>query len=273
MPRASHPALRRLGSLVASSSLAPTLMLGGAAIGGSALAKTAADPSGCSLGPNGAVKHVVYVQFDNPHFRRDTPNVPSDLEQMPNLLNFMKDNGPLLTNDHTILISHTAGGILSSLTGVYPDRHGQVVSNSNVRFNGSGFQFPSSFGYWTDPVVANAPTVPNMITPDGKNAPAPWVPYTPAGCDFGAVATANTVLENTGTSASGDMTKVFGTGSPQWNEAEAARLLPNTPANAKAKAQPQADFRGYAIPCALGSATCATGQADILPDEPGGYAG
>ena len=30
-----------------------------------------------------------------------------------------------------------------------------------------------------------------------KNAPAPWVPYTRAGCDFGATALANVVLENT----------------------------------------------------------------------------
>src|SRR5947209_8620493 len=148
--------------------------------------------AGCQLG-NG-IKHVIYVQFDNTHFRRDNPNVPSDLEQMPNLLNFMKSNGTLLTNDHTVLISHTAGGILSSLTGVYPDRHGQIVSNSNVRFNGNGFSFPSSFGYWTDPITAGGP--PNMVTDTGANAPAPWVPYTSAGCDFGAVATANTVLEN-----------------------------------------------------------------------------
>src|SRR5258706_15450436 len=160
--------------------------------------------STCQLNsPSGEIQHVIYIQFDNTHFRRDNASVPSDLEQMPHLLNFMTSNGTLLTNDHTVLISHTAGGILSSLTGVYPDRHGQIVSNSNVRFNGTGFQFPSSFGYWTDPVVANAPTVPNMVTADGKNAPAPWVPYTRAGCDFGAVATANTVLENTGTSASG----------------------------------------------------------------------
>jgi len=41
----------------------------------------------CNLG-NG-IKHVVYIQFDNVHFRRDNPNVPSDLEQMPNLLNFL----------------------------------------------------------------------------------------------------------------------------------------------------------------------------------------
>ena len=42
----------------------------------------------CSLG-NG-IKHIVYIQFDNVHFRRDNPNVPSDLEQMPNLLKFLE---------------------------------------------------------------------------------------------------------------------------------------------------------------------------------------
>ena len=131
----------------------------------------------------GEIEHVIYIQFDNTHFRRDNPRVPSDLEQMPHLLTFMTDNGTLLTNDHTILISHTAGGILSSLTGVYPDRHGQTVSNSYVRTSSTGgFSFPSSFGYWTDVVAAtNTPTVPNMITPGGDNAPAPWVPYTRAG--------------------------------------------------------------------------------------------
>ena len=38
----------------------------------------------------GQIKHVIYVQFDNTHFTRDNPNVPSDLEQMPNLLNFLE---------------------------------------------------------------------------------------------------------------------------------------------------------------------------------------
>jgi hypothetical protein len=234
-------------------------------------ASTTANAAGCALqSARGNIKHVIYVQFDNTHFTRDNPNVPSDLQQMPHLLDFINGNGSLLTNDHTVLISHTAGGILSSLTGVYPDRHGQVVSNSNVRFNGAGFQFPSSFGYWTDPVVANAPTVPNMITPDGKNAPAPWVPYTRAGCDFGAVATANTVLENTGTGASGDITKVFGTGSPEYTQAAASNAAPFGSA---ARAKAQTDFVGFAIHCAQGSAACASGQADTLPDEPGGYGG
>ena len=45
--------------------------------------------------PSGKIKHVVYVEFDNVHFTRDNPNVPSDLEQMPNLLNFIKQNGTL----------------------------------------------------------------------------------------------------------------------------------------------------------------------------------
>jgi hypothetical protein len=231
---------------------------------------------GCYLkSPRGDVQHVIYIQFDNTHFRRDNPNVPSDLEQMPSLLNFIRDNGTLLTNDHTVLISHTAGGILSSLTGVYPDRHGQTVSNSYVRTSNTGtFSFPSSFGYWTDSVSATGtPTVPNMVTPEGLNAPAPWPVYTRAGCDVGAIATANVVLENTGTSATGDITKVFGQGSPQWNEAEAARLLPNTPANAAAKMKPQTDFVGFAIHCAKGSPICADGQPDLLLQEPGGYDG
>ncbi len=48
--------------------------------------------SGCSL-DGGAIKHVIYMQFDNVHYTRDNPNVPSDLEQMPSLLNFITGNG------------------------------------------------------------------------------------------------------------------------------------------------------------------------------------
>ncbi len=99
----------------------------------------AAAAGSCQLGTKaGQVKHVIYLQFDNTHYNRDNPNVASDLEQMPNLLNFLKGNGTLLTNDHTILISHTAGGILSSLTGLYPDRNGQTVSNSYDYFRADG---------------------------------------------------------------------------------------------------------------------------------------
>ena len=239
-------------------------------------------PTKCDL--KHGVKHVVYLIFDNVHFLRDNPNVPSDLEQMPHLLNFIRGNGTLLTNDHTVLISHTANGILTSLTGVYSDRHGQAVSNSYRYFknDGSGLTNSStSFKYWTDltddvntpPTDANF----NMVNGDSgspKNTPAPWVPYTRAGCDWGATALANVVLENTGTGPAGDMTKVFGSGSPEWNEAVASNAAPSGTA---ARNLAQTDFIGLAVHCAQNKKSICEGnpnaKADSLPDEPGGYSG
>jgi hypothetical protein len=51
--------------------------------------------------------------------------------------------------------------------------------------------------------------------------------------------------------------------------------LPNTTANAKARAVPAADFEGIAIHCTKGSPLCAKSHAvaDVLTDEPGGYNG
>src|SRR5437667_2559503 len=230
-----------------------------------ALAATTATNS-CQLkSPKGAIQHVIYVQFDNTHFRRDNPDIPSDLEQMPHLLNFIQDNGVLMSNDHTVLISHTATGILTSLTGVYPDRMGQPVSNSFRYFKTDGTTRTGvSFAYWTaplfDPAGSTTDTTPEMINENGKIAPAPWVPFTRAGCDFGAVATANTILENTAI----DIPTVFGAGSP-----EAQEVVSNP-------GQAFADFVGIGIHCAQGSATCSAannGKADLLPDDPGGYAG
>jgi hypothetical protein len=228
----------------------------------------ASGPTACNLGAGGAIKHLIYVQFDNTHLARDpvrdgTTNVPSDLEQMPHLLSFIRSNGTMMANDHTVLISHTAGGILSSLTGMYPDRIGQIVTNSYVRTSTSGaFTFPSSFQYWTNQVSsAGTPTVPNLVQPDGSQVPAPWVSYTRAGCNFGAIAAADMELENTGTGATGDITNVFGTNSPQWNEAKAN------------SAKAATDFEGVAVHCAQGSSVCATGEADVLANEPGGYSG
>jgi hypothetical protein len=228
---------------------------------------TARADSSCSLhSAKGDIHHVIYVQFDNTHFLRDNPNVPSDLEQMPHLLNFIKSNGTLLTNDHTALISHTATGILSSLTGVYPDRMGQPVSNSFRYFNPDGTTNPGvAFAYWTSPLfdpstTTPTDTTPEMINENGKIAPAPWVPYTRAGCDVGSVATANTVLENTAV----DIPTVFGAGSP-----EAAEVSANP-------GQAFADFVGIGVHCAQGSSVCAQsahGRPDLLPDEPAGYSG
>jgi hypothetical protein len=72
----------------------------------------------CHLGNN--IQRVVHLTFDNVHLRRDNPNVPSDLEQMPNLLNFLKNNGVVSGNHHTPLISHTAHDIVTALTGLCP---------------------------------------------------------------------------------------------------------------------------------------------------------
>ena len=99
-------------------------------------AAAAPPSSACQLG-NG-VKHVVSLVFDNVHFFRDNPNVPSDLEQMPHLLNFLKSNGTVLSNVHTPLIAHTADDSLTIYTGLYGDRHGQPVSNSYKTYNPDG---------------------------------------------------------------------------------------------------------------------------------------
>src|ERR1700693_4592463 len=103
------------------------------------------------------VKHVVQLTFDNVHFFRDNPNVPSDLQLMPNLLNFFEDNGTFLSNNHTPLIAHTADDILPPNTGLYGDRQGMPISNSYQAYNGTPGSFTttdpaSSFAYWTDPV-------------------------------------------------------------------------------------------------------------------------
>jgi hypothetical protein len=223
---------------------------------------------GCRLNSaNGDIQHVIYIQFDNVHFTRDNPSVPSDLEQMPHLLNFFENNGTLLTNHHTPLISHTADDIITSLTGVYGERHGQPVSNSFNYFNpnspdGLGSTFTTSFTYWTDVVDPSTPSADHtfsLLTPAGKNAPAPWVPFTRAGCNVGAVSIANMELENTGN----DITTVFGTGSPEAIEA------------ATNSGQANRDLIGIAIHCAAGDAVCAAGHSspDVLTDEPGGYTG
>jgi hypothetical protein len=219
------------------------------------------------------IKHVVYLQFDNVHFRRDNPNIPSDLEQMPNLLNLLEGQGTLLNNHHTPLIAHTSVDILTSLTGVYGEKMGMPIGNTIVYYNPDGStSFKSSFTYWTDPLepaTATTAAIPEMLDQRGKNHPAPWVPFTRAGCDFGAFSIANMELENT----SSDIDQVFGPTSPEHNQVAAANALPNTPANAKARAKPAADFEGIAIHCAQNSPLCVNGKPDVLADEPGGYVG
>ena len=372
--------MRRRGRLGALTALAAVVVVAAAFTSAAqgTHAKKGPHPSAagsCQLGGKGKIKHVIYLQFDNVHFLRDNPNVPSDMEQMPHLYKFLKDNGTFDKNDHTILISHTGGGILSSLTGLYPDRHGQAVSNSYNFFRADGSSgFSSSFKYWTDftdggnpvpPPTPSADTNYNMVNNDSaslggtgavRNTPAPWVPFARAGCDFGSVGAANTVLENNtaqvfrggptvstaativgamsinvanrggfaagqtitidqdataenatistvvagagnagtlnltaglgkphangvtvygphATDPTGDMTRVFGEGSAEWNEGFDSQV---SPAGTARRNKAQTDFVGIAVHCGnAGTSICAgnpNAKADALPDEaqPGG---
>src|SRR5438270_6411037 len=227
-------------------------------------ASAAQQSSSCKLPSRaGNVQHVIYLQFDNVHLTRDNPNVPSDLEQMPHLLNFITSNGTLLTQQHTPLIAHTGGDIVTAETGLYPDRHGLAVTNTYRYFTPAGpARTAVAFPYWTDPVfdpgaAAPSDTSYNLAGGAGQIVPAPWLPFTRAGCNVGAAGTANTVLENTST----DIPTVFGAGSPQ--------------AQAVSSSAEQAftDYVGVAVHCAQASSVCASGHADRLPQEPGGYTG
>jgi hypothetical protein len=220
----------------------------------------------CQLkSPGGQIKHVVNIVFDNVHLRRDNPNVPSDLEQMPNLLNFLQGNGTISGNHHTPLISHTAHDIVTGLTGVYGDRSGIPVSNSYGFFKPDGsVAFTNSFLYWT---ALGGDGKPEMINELGKIAPAPWVAYTRAGCDVGAFSVANIEFEKT----PDDITTFFGAGSPTDLAVRAQLASPS----AAIRQQPNTDYLGIAIHCAVGSQLCNNNFAanDVLPDEPNGYTG
>jgi hypothetical protein len=243
------------------------------------------------------VKHVIEITFDNVHFNRDNPNVPSDLELMPHLLGWLEKYGVVLSNNHTPLIAHTAVDSLTTYTGLYGDRQGMPISNSYQAYNGDTAVTTdpaSSFTYWTDPIfdTANMPsaahdTNPSMVysavppatasspvAPD-TIAPAPWVPFTRSGCNVGDVSTANMVLEN----PKFDIPEVFGSTSPE------AQQLAADPDPFK---DPEtAQYVGLTVHCAQGAAFCSsatgvkfgqtspspTAVADLLTDEPGGYTG
>jgi hypothetical protein len=216
--------------------------------------------SPCRLG-NG-VRHVVNITFDNVHFFRDNPDVPSDLEQMPTRYRFLVSHGTVLSNMHTPLIAHTAEDSLAIYSGLYGDRHGQPVSNSYRTYRRDGTtESDASFTYWTSPVISAgqpsatdrapsmvySPTVPASDTPPTQIAPEPWVAFTKAGCSVGAFSTANMVLEN-----AGDIPTVFGTPAP-----------PPSP-----YANTMSAFIGEAIHCGLGDATCEQAQGAVSDPPP-----
>ncbi len=293
-----------LGCMVAAAGLLVSVVPAATA-GAAASARTPAPApqvlatAGCALG-NG-VQHVIEIFFDNVHYNRDNPDVPSDMEQLPALLNFIEDYGTLNSNEHTPLIAHTADDSLTDYTGLYGDRQGMGLANDYDTYNpgNSSVDSAESFAYWTDPVddTTSPPTpghdtdpsmvysatspaqpVPNANGQSGNSeTPAPWVPFTRAGCDVGAVASANMELEN----GSPDIADAFGPNSPEQAQYAAD---PNY-----YKDQETNDYIGLAVHCARGqeAAVCANAQAvkygqttpsptavpDLLPTEPGGYRG
>jgi hypothetical protein len=242
---------------------------------------TSASSPSCNLGTG--ISHVINILVDHVHFARDNPNVPSDLEQMPNLLNFLKNNGTLFSNSHTPLIAHTANDSLAIYSGLYGDRHGQPLTNSFHTYNPNGSTDPNtSFTYWTSPIIDTkvrpaipnpADTTPSMVYSDhvpatigdaGNVTPAPWVPFTRAGCTVGDFSTANVVLEN----AAVDVPTAFGQGSA---EAIQTASDPDSFKNLET-----ADYVGEAIHCAKDDSICTSSTrpvSDVLGSEPGGYTG
>jgi hypothetical protein len=280
-------------AIVGSAALVGALGVAVSASAGLAATTHHHPESGCQL-KNG-IKHIVQIGFDNVHFFRDNPNVPSDLEQLPNLLHFLEGNGAFLSNSHTPLIAHTGNDLLTTATGLYGDRQGIPISNDFQSYNTDGTTDPATvFTYWNDaiddtasspnpghdtnPTLVYSPTPPATTRPAVKPdtiTPAPWVPYTEAGCNVGEIATVNQELEN----PSPDLAEVFGPNSPEVKQLNADPDPFKDPETA--------DYIGLAVHCAKGSAFCANAEAvkfgettpshtavpDLLPDQPGGYTG
>ena len=216
----------------------------------------------CNLGgADGKVKHLIYIQFDNVHYRRRRPerrSRPGADAEPPQLPQGERD--ALHERPHDPDLAHRrrdpldADRPLSRPDGADGHEQLRLLPPSEMP------NFTSSFQYWTSPVSERAgDTLPNMITDGQKNTPAPWVPFTRAGCDVGGVGTANIELENNST----DVTNVYGAGSPE--------------ASGDRRCKKPTDFVGIADPLLEGSTSVCTesthAQADSLPDEPGGYIG
>ena len=203
------------------------------------------------------------------HYTRDNPNVPSDLEQMPNLLNFITGNGTLISHEHTPLIAHTADDIVTSETGLYGGNQGMPIANEYNYYTPSGAtDTAGSFAYWTDPIVdysssTGAPvgdSTHTLITAQGKNTPAPGR-RTPGPAVTSARSPPPTPNSRTPRRTSRSSSVPI-RGRPR------RRRTPSWPTRPRPTS--------WACRCTARprSAVCDRGGvADVLPDEPGGYPG
>src|SRR5258708_9656765 len=147
-------------TLLAASTLAVSLggsaaasVSAGAQVGSAAMSARQSLPraGSCAFGPTGSIKHVIYIQFDNVHYTRDNPNVPSDLQQMPNLLKFITGQGTLISHEHTPLIAHTADDIVTSEPGLYAAHHGDPFAIGNpYYFTSTATHYACTYPIYTD---------------------------------------------------------------------------------------------------------------------------
>ena len=272
---ASSAALLGLLGLAGTSFAAPGSAVTAAAPGNGAKAATLADDSSSTCHLGNGVKHVVQITFDNVHFFRDNPNVPSDFELMPNLLNFFENNGTFLSNNHTPLIAHTADDILTTYTGMYGDRQGMPISNDYETYNTERHERDLrhhgqrvAFAYWTDPIDDTASpnstghdTNPNMVYSPVPPATAQHAvdartrsPRRPGCRSPGPAATSAT---------SPPRTRSWRTPPSTSRRCSA----PNSPEAQQLAADPDsfkdpetADYVGVAVHCAQSNAFCADGQ-------------
>jgi hypothetical protein len=127
---------------------------------------------GPRLGASGAIQHLIVIGFDNTHLE--------DIQQMPSLLAFLQ-GGTLLTNDHSVLKSHTQADFVSIAAGAYPSRTG--VPDQSFLDNGH----PVGFGYWLGSTAAGQPQV---------FSPPPWLAFTQRGIAVGGVGWGDMELES-----------------------------------------------------------------------------
>jgi hypothetical protein len=84
--------MKKLTAVAALAAAAISVLVAVQVAGASGSQQATADPTSCQLG-NG-VKHVINIVFDNVHFFRDNPNVPSDLSRCPTCSTSSSRTGP-----------------------------------------------------------------------------------------------------------------------------------------------------------------------------------
>jgi len=191
---------------------------------------------------------------------------------MPSLLNFIRHNGTLLTNEHGSDLAHCRRDSVVASRASIPDRHARQCRNSyGARPHGSVL-VPSSFGYWRIPSSARAPRRCRHDHARRDNAPAPW-------CRSRArVATSVQSRREHRARERGYR--------PNWRHHESftVTLRMSSPKPRlltqhfwhRTKTASSADFVGIAIHCGVSwwhLAPVTARATDLLPDEPGGYEG